>query len=116
VEIAGANGAKQVITSNLTEYKDTAGNRRTWMTMQIDTFENTTAEKPTSSDVTIMHSVSKKIDSGTEEITLTSAINGKIYTNTMRAAIPAERLTGEGMSDEELVEKFLIPKLRGGAK
>jgi len=43
-------------------------------------------------------------------------MNGKLYTNTVRAAIPAVRLSGEGMSDEELIEKFFMSKVRGGAK
>ena len=116
MEIVGANGARQVVTSKTTEYKDTLGSRRVWMAMQMDTFENVDAEKPISSDVTTIHSISKKIDSSTEEITLTTAMNGKVYTNTMRAAIPAVRLGSEGMSDEELVEKFFISKVRGGAK
>ena len=116
MEIVGANGARQVVTSKITEYKDALGGRRVWMTMQTDTFENADAEKPISSDITSMHSVFKKIDSSTAEITLTTAMNGKVYTNTMRAAIPAVRLGSEGMSDEELVEKFFISKVRGGAK
>jgi hypothetical protein len=99
-----------------TEYQDAQGGRRIWMTMQTDTFESADAEKPIASDVTTSHSVSKKIDSSTEEITLTTAMNGKLYTNTVRAAIPAVRLSGEGMSDEELVEKFFMSKLRGGAE
>jgi hypothetical protein len=43
-------------------------------------------------------------------------MNRKLYTNTVRATIPAVRLGGEGMSDEELVEKFFMSKARGGAK
>jgi hypothetical protein len=113
MEIIGANGARQVITGKITQYKDTLGTRRTWIAMQTDTFENATAEKPISSDVITSHSVSKKIDSATEEITLTTAMNGKLYTNTVRAATPAVKLTGEGMSDEELVEKFFMSKVRG---
>jgi hypothetical protein len=116
MEIVGANGARQVVTSKTTEYKDAVGGRRLWMTIQMDTFENADPEKAISSDVTTSHSVSKKIDSSTEEITLTTAMNGKLYTNTVRATIPTVRLSGEGMSDEELVEKFFMAKVRGGAK
>jgi hypothetical protein len=86
------------------------------MTMQMDTFESAGAEKPIISDVITSHSVSKKIDESTEEITLTTAMNGKLYTNTVRATIPAVRLSGEGMNDEEIVEKFFMSKVRGGAK
>ena len=116
MEIVGVNGARQVVTSKTTEYKDTLGSRRVWMTMQMDTFENADAEKPISSDVTTIHSISKKIDSSTEEITLTTAMNGKVYMNTVTASVPAVRLSGEGMSDEEVVEKFFMSKVRGGAK
>ena len=116
MEIVGANGARQVVTSKTTEYKDTLGGRRIWMAMQMDTFESADAEKPISSDVTTTHSVSRKIDSSTEEITLTTAMNGKLYTNTLRAAIPAVRMSAEGLNDEELVEKFFLAKVRGGAK
>ena len=116
MEIVGANGARQVVTSKTTEYKDTLGGRRIWMAMQMDTFESADAEKPISSDVTTTHSVSRKIDSSTEEITLTTAMNGKLYTNTLRAAIPAVRMSTEGLNDEELVEKFFLAKVRGGAK
>ena len=116
MEIVGANGARQLVTSKTTQYKDALGGRRLWMTIQTDTFENADAEKPISADVTTSHSASKKIDSSTEEITLTTAMNGKLYTNTVRAMIPAVRLSGEGMSDEELVEKFFMSKVRGGAK
>jgi len=116
MEIVGANGVRQAVTSMTPEYQDAQGGRRIWMTMQADTFESADAEKPIASDVTTSHSVSKKIDSSTEEITLTTAMNGKLYTNTVRAAIPAVRLSGEGMSDEELVEKFFMSKVRGGAK
>ena len=77
MEIVGANGARQVVTSKTTEYKDALGGRRLWMTIQTDTFENADAKKPISSDVTTSHSVSKKIDSSTEEITLTTEMNGK---------------------------------------
>jgi len=116
MEIVGANGVRQAVTSMTPEYQDAQGGRRIWMTMQADTFESADAEKPIASDVTTSHSVSKKIDSSTEEITLTTAMNGKLYTNTVRAAIPAVRLSGEGMSDEELVEKFFMSKVRGGTK
>jgi hypothetical protein len=116
MEIVGANGARQVVTSKTTEYKDTLGSRRVWMTMQMDTFENADAEKPISSDVTTIHSISKKIDSSTEEITLTTAMNGKVYMNRVTASVPAVRLNGEGMSDEELVEKFFMSKVRGGVR
>ena len=114
MEVTGANGARQVITGNITAYNNTLGGRRIWMTMQIDTFESTAAEKPVGSDVTTTHAISRKIDSNTEEITLTTALNGKLYTNTMRAATPAVHLSGEGMSDEELIEKFFMSKVRGG--
>jgi hypothetical protein len=30
-------------------------------------------------------------------------------------AVPTNRISGEGMSDEELIDKFLTPKL-GGAR
>jgi hypothetical protein len=116
MEITGANGVKQIVTSNMTEYKDALGSRRVWMTMQTDTFESAGAEKPIISDVVTMHSVSRKIDSSTEEITLTTVMNGKIYTNTMTAQIPAVRMTTEGLSDEEIIEKFFLSKVRGGAK
>src|SRR6516165_7028712 len=116
MEIVGANGVRQAVTSMTPEYQEAQGGRRIWMTMQADTFESADAEKPIASDVTTSHSVSKKIDSSTEEITLTTAMNGKLYTNTVRATIPAVRLSGEGMSDEELVEKFFMSKVRGGAK
>jgi len=115
MEITGANGAKQIITSNLTQYNDTLGTRRVWTIMQTDTFENSSADKPVMSDVITSYSVSKKIDSSTEQITLTTAMNGKIYTNTVRAAIPAVRLSGEGMTDEELIQKFFMSKV-GGVK
>ena len=114
MEITGANGARQVVTGNNTMYKNTLGCRRVWMTMQIDTFESAAAEKPVGSDITTMHAISRKIDSSTEEITLTTAMNGKIYTNTMRATPPAVRMSGEGMSDDELIEKFFLSKVRGG--
>ena len=115
MEVTGANGARQLVTSKMTEYTD-AASRRIWMTMQVDTFESAAAEKPVMSDVTTSHSVSKKIDSSTEEITLTTAINGKLYTNTVRATILAVRPSTEGLSDEEMVEKFFLAKVRGGAK
>src|SRR5215469_3304709 len=115
MEITGANGAKQIITPNLTQYNDTLGTRRVWTIMQTDTFENSSADKPVMSDVITSYSVSKKIDSSTEQITLTTAMNGKIYTNTVRAAIPAVRLSGEGMTDEELIQKFFMSKV-GGVK
>ena len=115
MEITGANGAKQIITSNLTQYNDTLGTRRVWTIMQTDTFENSSADKPVMSDVITSYSVSKKIDSSTEQITLTTAMNGKIYTNTVRAAIPAVRLSGEGMTDEKLIQKFFMSKV-GGVK
>jgi hypothetical protein len=86
------------------------------MTIQTDTFENADAEKPISSDVTTSHSVSKKIDSSTEKITLTTAMNGKIHTNTVTAQVPSVRMSSEGLTDEELVEKFFMSKVRGGAK
>ena len=116
MEIVGANGARQVVTSDLTQYTDALGARRVWTTMQTDTFENAGADKPIMSDVITSHSVSKKIDSNTEEITLTTAMNGKLYTNTLRAATPAVRPSAEGLTDDELVEKFFLSKVRGGAK
>jgi len=116
MEIVGANGARQVVTSKTTEYEDALGGRRLWMTIQTDTFENADAEKPISSDVTTSHSVSKKIDSSTEKITLTTAMNGKIHTNTVTAQVPSVRMSSEGLTDEELVEKFFMSKVRGGAK
>ena len=116
MEIVGANGARQVVTSKTTEYKDAVGGRRLWMTIQMDTFENADPEKAISSDVTTSHSVSKKIDSSTEKITLTTAMNGKIHTNTVTAQVPSVRMSSEGLTDEELVEKFFMSKVRGGAK
>jgi len=114
MEIVGANGMRQVVTAKITQYADTLGHRRTWMTAQTDTFESASAEKPISSDTITSHSVSKKIDSSTEEITLTSAMNGKLYTNTVRATIPAVLPTTEGLSDEELLDKFFLAKVRRG--
>ena len=114
MEIVGANGMRQVVIAKITQYADTLGHRRTWMTTQTDAFESVSAEKPISSNTITSHSVSKKIDSSTEEITLTSAMNGKLYTNRVRAAIPAVRPTTEGLSDEELLEKFFLAKVRGG--
>jgi len=116
MEIVGANGARQVVTSDLTQYTDALGARRVWTTMQTNTFENAGADKPIMSDVITSHSVSKKIDSSTEEITLTTAMNGKLYTNTVRAATPTVRPSAEGLTDDELVEKFFLSKVRGGAK
>jgi hypothetical protein len=115
MEIVGANGVKQIVTSNSTDYKD-ATTRRTSMMMQVDTFESADAEKPAGSDVVTMHSVSRKIDSSTEEITLTMAMNGKIHTNMVRAQVPAVRMSAEGLTDEQLVEKFFLSKVQGGAK
>jgi len=116
MEVTGANGARQIITSHATQYADTNGNRRVWATMQTETFENAAATKPIMSDVITSHSVIKKIDSATVEITDTTAMNGKLYTHTVRAAIPSVRPSAEGLSDEDLVEKFFLSKVRGGVK
>jgi hypothetical protein len=109
IEITGANG-RQVVSSNLTEYRDTLGNRRTWMTIQTETFIGDAV----ASDVIAMHDSSRQIDSTTTEITLTMAVNGKVHTSTVRAATPRAPLTTEGLSDEELIAKFFLTKARGG--
>ena len=50
------------------------------------------------------------------EITLTTVANGKTsHVGSQVMAVPTNRICGEGMSDEELIDKFLVPKL-GGAK
>ena len=103
VEITGANG-KQPISVTGTEYTDTVI-RRNWATIANDNNASVIAIKTTA----------RKVDSGHEEITVTVTANGKTTTNTRTMAIPANRVSGEGMSDEELVEKFLAPKL-GGVK
>ena len=74
------------------------------------------AEKPAGSDVIAMHSVSRKIDSSTDEVTVVTAMNGKIYTNTVKAQVPAAGalMSAEGLTDEELIEKFFLSKVRGG--
>ena len=115
MEITGANGARQVLTAKLTQYQDAAG-RRIWITIQTDTFENASAAKPVLSDIFTSHDISKKIDSSSEEITSTAAINGKLYTHKVRATTPSARLNAEGLSDEELVQKFFLAKVEGGAK
>lgn len=115
MEITGANGLRQVSTAHLTQYQDAAG-RRIWITIQTDTFENASAAKPISSDIFTSHDISKKIDSSTEEITSTMAINGKLYTHKVRATTPSAHLSAEGLSDEELVQKFFTAKVEGGAK
>ena len=103
LELTGANGKKTISVTG-TEYSDTVI-RRNWMTIASDNDASVIAVKTTA----------RKVDSGHEEITVTVTAHGKTTTNTRTMAIPANRVSGEGMSDEELVEKFLAPKL-GGVK
>jgi hypothetical protein len=103
VEITGAN-SKRTISVTGTEYSDTVM-RRNWATIASDNDASVIAIKTTA----------RKVDSGHEEITVTVTASGKTNTNTRIMAIPANRVSSEGMTDEELVEKFLAPKL-GGVK
>jgi hypothetical protein len=103
VELTDANGTKETITVSGTEYADTSI-RRTWATLS-----------GSNTAVTAIAATSKKVDSGHEEITVTITANGKTTTTTRTMASPANRITGEGLSDDELIEKILAPKL-GGVK
>jgi hypothetical protein len=111
VEMLGANGVRQLITFEDTEY-DSPSIRRHWTTMRADLFETASAATPVHSNVIGITSVSRKIDANHEEITVTTVMSGKTSrVGPQVMAVPANRISGEGMSDEELIDKFLMPKL-----
>src|SRR6516165_3750561 len=62
MEIVGANGARQVVTSKTTEYEDALGGRRLGMTKKTHRSETADPKKPISPAVTTSHSVLKRLD------------------------------------------------------
>ena len=68
------------------------------------------------SNVIGITSIARKIDANHEEISVTTVANGKTsHVGPQVMAVPTNRISGEGMSDEELIDRFLTPKL-GGAQ
>jgi hypothetical protein len=101
IELTDKNGVSQTINVASTEYADTSV-RRNWTTLVEGT------------NVVSMRTVAKKVDSSHEEVTVTVSTGGKTSTMTQTMPISRPPESTDGLSDEELVSKFLAPKL--GAK
>ena len=115
VEMVGVNGVRQLVTVMGTEY-DSPTVRRHWSTLRTELFESTSATTSVHSNVIGITSIARKIDANHEEISVTTVANGKTsHVGPQVMAVPTNRISGEGMSDEELIAKFLTPKL-GGAR
>lgn len=115
VEMVGANGVRQLVTVMGTEY-DSPTVRRHWSTLRTELFESTSATTSVHSNVIGITSIARKIDANHEEISVTTVANGKTsHVGPQVMAVPTNRISCEGMSDEELIDKFLTPKL-GGAR
>jgi hypothetical protein len=75
MEVVGANGVRQVITTTGTFYNGPT-HRRSPITMRTDLFEpNTTT--PVHSDVQSINHVSKKLDTVHEEMSMTFVSSGR---------------------------------------
>ena len=113
IEMLGANGVRHLATVTGTLY-DSPSVRRDWSTMRSELFESPSAQTPVHSDVTSFRTIWRKVDANHEEITLTIIANGKtVKVGPVLAAVPANRVTSENMSDQELIDRVLAPKLGG---
>ena len=114
VEMVGANGVRQLVTAMGTEY-DSPTVRRHWSTVRTEVFESASTTTSVHSNVIGITSIARKIDANHEEISVTSVERKDVTRWPASDGRARQPISGEGMSDEELIERFLTPEL-GGAR
>jgi preprotein translocase subunit SecD len=114
-EEIGANDVKRVTAMVVSEYPGETTRRRHVM-QHISLFEHSAHSTPASAHVIAAIITATKLDANHEQIQVTSVDpkNGVQNRSLGPIATPAVRKTGEGMTPDELIEEFYMPKVRGG--